>query len=399
MKKSEKRSNKIKSIVAVIGFLICTLVLLYPLISDRWNQYRDKQIIDRYIDEINTGDSQFFENEMEKAYEYNKSLYSDGKNVISESEYTTDENYENLLNSTGTGIMCYIEIPKIDVTEPVYHYSTDISLDKGVGHIHGSSLPVGGDNTHSVLTGHRGLPSQKIFSDLDRIKKGDNFYIHILGHTLKYRVFDIKVVTPDNVSDLTIQKNKDIITLVTCEPYGINTHRLLIMGNRVEFDETKVENGLVTTEEHQKVIDPALMIFIGFMIFVGLFAVIAVIRTLMAKRKKAPEPVKVKKERVPFTAIFKKKPTDDKQKKPIKKPKIQPPVSHKKHADTSQSPVIETVYIKEEQAQPKHKPFFYIISGITIGLAIAGGIVIVYKLLKGKKDKKSKDKNLDRKGI
>ena len=170
MKKSGIGSNKKKSIVAVIGFLLCTLVLLYPLISDRWNQYRNKQIIDRYIDEVNTGDSQVFEDELKKAYEYNKSLYVEGKNVINEAEYTPEENYENLLNTTGTGIMCYIEIPKIDVVESVYHYSNDESLDKGVGHIHGSSLPVGGNNTHSVLTGHRGLPSQKIFTDLDKIE-------------------------------------------------------------------------------------------------------------------------------------------------------------------------------------------------------------------------------------
>jgi len=396
MKKSGIGSNKKKSIVAVIGFLLCTLVLLYPLISDRWNQYRNKQIIDRYIDEVNTGDSQVFEDELKKAYEYNKSLYVEGKNVINEAEYTPEENYENLLNTTGTGIMCYIEIPKIDVVESVYHYSNDESLDKGVGHIHGSSLPVGGNNTHSVLTGHRGLPSQKIFTDLDKIEKGDNFYIHVLGHTLKYSVYDIKVVTPENVSDLTIEKNKDVITLVTCEPYGINTHRLLIMANRVDFDETKVENGLVTTEDHNQVIDPALMIFVGFMIFILLFATVTVIKIVIEKRRNMPKPVKpikqkvkkekVKKEKVPLTAQFKKEPKKDKQKKPLRKPLWKP----KRQPVALQSPVVEKVYIRDEQAQTKHKPFYYIVSGIAIGLAIAGGIVFVYKLLKRKKENNSK---------
>ena len=172
MKKSVKRSNKFKTIVSIIGFLLCTLLLLYPLISNKWNQYRNNQIIDRYIDAVSAGDKELYESELKKAREYNKNIYLNNRNIINEAEHTTDETYESLLNSTGTGIMCYIEIPKIGVAEPIYHYSNDEALDKGVGHIHGSSLPVGGSNTHSVLTGHRGLPSQKIFSDLDRIKEG-----------------------------------------------------------------------------------------------------------------------------------------------------------------------------------------------------------------------------------
>lgn len=402
MKKSEKRSNKIKTIVSIIGFLLCTLLLLYPLISNKWNQYRDKQIIDRYIDEVNTGDKEHNESELKKAREYNKSLYLNNRNIVNEAEHTTDAAYEALLNSTGTGIMCYIEIPKIDVTEPIYHYSNDEALDKGVGHIHGSSLPVGGTATHSVLTGHRGLPSQKIFSDLDRIEKGDSFYIHILGHTLKYDVYNIKVVTPNDVSDLTIEKGEDLITLVTCEPYGINTHRLLIMGKRVDFDETKVENGLVTTEVHEKIIDPAFMIFVGFMIFLILFAVLILTRRTIAKRKEAPKAPKVPKAQKPVREKKRREkapvPIMPKKKKrfafasQLKKKQRKEPTFAAKPIKQSEptATVTEVVYVKEDTSKAKHSPIVYIMSGIALGAAIAGIILIIYKLIKKNKDSNDK---------
>lgn len=291
MKKSEKKSKKIIHVISLIGFVICTLLLLYPLISDKWNRYRDEQIIESYIEEIDNGDPLMYENELEKARKYNELLYSQGRNIVTDAEYNPDDYYESLLNVTGTGIMCYIEIPRIGVIEPVYHYSTDIALMQGVGHIHGSSLPTGGNNTHSVLTGHRGLPSQKIFSDLDRVKKGDNFYIHVLGHTFAYCVYSITIITPEDVSGLMIDSNMDKVTLVTCEPYGVNTHRLLVTGERIEFDESKVENGLVTTEEHGKIIDPAFIIFIGFMSFIVVSVIIVAIRNLLQKRRSSKVPI------------------------------------------------------------------------------------------------------------
>ena len=285
MKKSGRGTHKAVSVVSLIGFMLCTLLLLYPLISDRWNKYRDSKIIDAYIDEVNSGDADIYENELEKAREYNETIYSEGTNIVTDAENNTDEYYESILNSTGTGIMGYIEIPKIGVTEPIFHYSDNYSLDHGIGHIHGSSIPIGGANTHSILTGHRGLPSQKLFSDLDRMTYGDKFYIHTLGHTYAYSVCSIKVVLPNNVSDLMIEENRDLITLVTCEPYGVNTHRLLITGERVDFDETLVENGLVTTEEHKQIIDPAFMIFIGFIIFIIGFVITVSVKRALEKKK------------------------------------------------------------------------------------------------------------------
>lgn len=285
MGKYRHNTNRLISIISLIGFIICTIILLYPVISDKWNRYRDMRLINEYIEAIENGNSDYYKDELEKAKEYNKLLYSQGRNIVTDAEYDPDSYYESLLNITENGIMCYIEIPKIDVTEPVYHYSTEVSLGEGVGHIHGSSLPTGGESTHSVLTGHRGLPSQKFFSDLDKLKVGDCFYIHILGNTLAYRVLDINIVLPTDVSGLMIEKDKDLVTLVTCEPYGINTHRLLVTGERIEFDETNVENGLVTTEDHVIIIDPAVWVFIGFVLFIIFLIVSVAIRRIVTEFK------------------------------------------------------------------------------------------------------------------
>ena len=263
-KKKKNIVSRLISIISIIGFIACTIALLYPVVSDRWNRYRDMQLITEYNNVVAKTDNKQYKEMMKKARDYNKYLITQNRNIVTDAAYDPDEYYEELLNPMGNGIMCYVEIPKIDITEPVYHYSTETSLGIGVGHIHGSSLPTGGKSTHSVLTGHRGLPNQKFFSDLDKVKKGDNFYIHIMGETLAYQVFEIKVIEPTDVSGLMIEDNKDLATLVTCEPYGVNTHRLIVTGKRVPFDESMVENGLVTNERHQMIIDPAVWLFFGF---------------------------------------------------------------------------------------------------------------------------------------
>ena len=285
MKKAKRNINRFISAFSLVGFIVCSLVLMYPVISDRWNRYKSMQLINKYIEVIENGDDSYYEQELQKAKDYNDATFAPYRNIITEAEYSTDPYYESMLNVTANGIMCYLEIPKINVTEPVYHYSNEVSLSEGVGHIHGSSLPIGGENTHSILTGHRGLPSQKFFSDLDRLKLGDCFYIHILGHTLAYRVYDIKVVLPADVGSLMIESDRDLVTLVTCEPYGVNTHRLLVTGERIEFDETNVKNGFVTTEEHETIVDPAVWIFIGFMNFIFLLVIATIFRNVFGKDK------------------------------------------------------------------------------------------------------------------
>lgn len=270
----------------MIGFLACTAALLYPVISDRWNRYRDMQLIAEYNEIIKNADPNVYSNAMKEAELYNRNLVLQNRNIITDAQYTHDQQYESLLNVMNNGMICYVEIPVIDITEPVYHYSDDISLNKGVGHIHGSSLPVGGLNTHSVLTGHRGLPNQKFFSDLDKVEIGNRFYIHILGQVLAYETIEKNVVEPTDVSGLLIEDGKDLLSLVTCEPYGVNTHRLIVTGRRVPFDETNVENGLVTVEKHQVRIDPAVWVALGFL----LFFIFIVVNTLIGKyvsRKKS----------------------------------------------------------------------------------------------------------------
>ena len=278
--------RRLISVFSIIGFIACTVLLLYPVISDRWNRYRDMQLITEYNEKTYQIDTKEYDDLMKKASDYNKYLVTQNRNIVTDAEYDPDAYYETLLNVIGNGIMGYIEIPKIGLTEPIYHYSTDVSLGIGIGHIHGSSLPTGGKTTHTVLTGHRGLPNQKFFSDLDKLKKGDKFYMHILNQTLAYQVYDIKVIEPTDVDVLMIENGKDLATLVTCTPYGVNTHRLLVMGERVEFDEKQVdEKGLVTTEEHQFVIDPAVWVFAGFMLFILILVISTAIRKIISKSK------------------------------------------------------------------------------------------------------------------
>ena len=286
MKKKKSRGilRKFISIFSILGFLACTIALLYPVISDRWNRYRDMQLITNYNEKISDLSEDDYSDIIEAVNKYNRELRMKGKETVTDKEYAPDEYYESMLNLTGTGMMGYIEIPSISVSEPIYHYSTDEVLAHGIGHIHGSSLPVGGDSTYSILTGHRGLPSQKFFSDLDQMKVGDKFYVHILNETIAYQVYDIKVIEPHEVEFLRIQDGKDLMTLVTCTPYGVNTHRLLVMGERIEFNqEEHVSDGFVTNEEHKEVIDTALWVFIGFMTFIILLITLSIIIRVVKK--------------------------------------------------------------------------------------------------------------------
>lgn len=282
--KRKKLKKNIISIVSLLGFIVCTIALLYPVISDRWNRYRDMKLIAKYNEVVSNIDAAEYQKILQDADDYNNKLLLQSRNIVTDAEYDPDVLYESLLNVTKNGIMGYIEIPKIGVKEPIYHYSTQVSLGNGIGHIHGSSLPVGGNSTHTVLTGHRGLPNQKFFSDLDRLEVGDNFYLHILDKTLAYKVYDIKTITPDDVGSLMIENDRDLATLVTCTPYGVNTHRLLVMGERTEFDEeVNVDDEFVTNEKHKTIIDPAVYVFLGFMLFILLLIIITIVRKIIKK--------------------------------------------------------------------------------------------------------------------
>lgn len=270
--KKKRGSNKLR-VMAGVGFIACACLLLYPFVSDMWNRYVDSKAISTYNSEVSANE-QLYEQIYDDAVAYNASSVSE--QVVTNAEYDTDDDaYNALLDPTGNGMMGYLEIPCIDVNDPIYHYSTDEILQKGIGHIHGSSLPVGGENTHVVLTGHRGLPSQKFLSDLDKVKIGDKFYIHILNHVLAYQVYGIQTVLPTEVEGLKIEQGKDLVTLVTCTPYGINTHRLLVTGKRIPYDDTNAAGQ--NAEAHHIQLDRGLVVFCGFILFAvlkGIFVII-----------------------------------------------------------------------------------------------------------------------------
>lgn len=231
--------NKKKSVLSnfITVFIVIIMVagiglLLYPTISEKWNSLHQSRIIAGYTEQLASADSNQTEEEWNSAVKYNEELPSK-QNRYKMSETETEE-YNKLLDSTGTGVMGFITIPKIEVKLPIYHSTDEAVLQIGVGHIPGSSLPVGGKSSHCVLSGHRGLPSAKLFTRLDEMAEKDIFALHILGKVLIYEVDNISVVLPDEVNNIDIQDGKDYCTLITCTPYGVNTHRMLVRGEHTE---------------------------------------------------------------------------------------------------------------------------------------------------------------------
>lgn len=236
------------NIILIVVFFVGLSVLLYPTVSDYWNSFHQSRAIATYSDAVEEMDTSDYERMWAEADAYNKKLYESGHGLgLAEDE---KEEYESILDVSGTGIMSYIEIPSIKCSLPIYHGTDEAVLQIAVGHIEGSSLPVGGVNTHCVLSGHRGLPSAKLFSDLDKLEEGDLFMIRTLDQTLTYEVDQIRIVLPEEIDDLEIVEGEDLCTLVTCTPYGINTHRLLVRGHRVANQED-AENIRVTAEAMQ----------------------------------------------------------------------------------------------------------------------------------------------------
>lgn len=227
-----RRKNNSSNIILTMMFFIGLSLLLYPSISDYWNSFHQTRAIADYSNQVAELDDHEYYETLEKAVDYNRDLL-EKKNrwVLSEEE---EKEYEELLDITGSGVMGSLEIPQIKVSLPIYHGVQEEVLQIAVGHIKGSSLPVGGIGTHTVLSGHRGLPSAKLLSNLDELVEGDYFILHILDETLTYEVDQIRIVDPDDLSALEIERTKDLCTLVTCTPYGINTHRLLVRGHRVD---------------------------------------------------------------------------------------------------------------------------------------------------------------------
>ena len=228
--------HRTSTIVLLLVFLAGLSLLLYPTVSDYWNSFHQTRAIAGYAEAVAELDDLSYEHYWADAQAYNAALSCSGSRY----QPTEEEHarYESLLNVAGNGIMGYIEIPAIGVSLPVYHGVEDTVLQIAIGHIEGTSLPVGGPGTHCVVSGHRGLPSAKLFTDLDKLTEGDVFLLRVLDEVLTYEVDQIHIVEPHEVDLLELQGGQDLCTLVTCTPYGINSHRLLVRGHRIENQES-----------------------------------------------------------------------------------------------------------------------------------------------------------------
>lgn len=246
------RSRKIW-IILTLGFLVGVSVLLYPAFSNYWNSKTQSRTIVDYEAVLQYMEPEDYTAIFQTAYDYNDALYA---TAFPLTDYRNVPGYYEALKVEGTSIMGYVKIPKIGVEIPIYHGTSEDVLSRGVGHMEGSSLPVGGTSTHCIMSAHRGLPSAKLFTDLDRLEMGDTFQIIVLDQILTYQVDQIKITTPQEFEDLVIVDGMDYCTLVTCTPYGINTHRLLVRGIRVE---TIVEKPVIYVSNDAFRIEPLLV--------------------------------------------------------------------------------------------------------------------------------------------
>ena len=265
--------------IAALAFLIALGITLYPMISTWYNERHQAEVHIHYQEKVEQVDNTKLIEAKEQAVAYNQTILpgaQDEDSFSKEALLSASENYGSLLNLAGDGIMGYVEVPTIDVTLPIFHGTNNSTLERGVGHLLGSSLPVGGESTHSVLTAHSGMASQKMFSDLDRLKIGDIFFLDVLGEKLAYQVDQIKTVLPYDTTFLQTEIGNDLCTLVTCTPFGVNTHRLLVRGTRIEYEEAEViveekletEEPVKSTWEQQYL--QGILIGIGAVVILGL---------------------------------------------------------------------------------------------------------------------------------
>ena len=267
------------STVLLLIILLAGLGLLgYPTFADWWNSFHQSRAIAGYSEQVSKIDDAEYEKMLEDAREYNKTLLEKGvgRFIMTDEER---EEYNSLLDIDGSGIMGYVEIPKINVSLPIYHGTDEAVLQIAVGHIEGSSLPVGGEGTHCVISGHRGLPSAKLFTDLDQLTEGDIVQITVLDETLTYEIDQIRIVLPNELEELALDPKKDYLTLVTCTPYGINSHRMLVRGHRI--DNPDAHDVRETSDASQ--IKPLHVL----PVVIGIIAVILVIYMIVSSRRRS----------------------------------------------------------------------------------------------------------------
>ena len=268
----------LSTILLVFILLIGLSLLLYPSVSNYWNSFHQTRAIATYAENVAKLDNNQYDRLWEDARAYNRTL-----GLRSNPYYLSEEQkaeYERLLDVSGLGVMGYIEIPEIDVSLPIYHGTEESVLQIAVGHLEWTSLPVGGESTHCVLSGHRGLPSAKLFTNLDKLREGDTFLLRVLDEVLTYEVDQILIVEPQETAALQIEEGKDYCTLVTCTPYGINTHRLLVRGHRIDnIEEAKTVR--VTADAVQ--IEPLL---VAPIVAIPMLLILLVLLLLPRRRRK-----------------------------------------------------------------------------------------------------------------
>lgn len=281
--------KKAGNLVICIIFLAGLSLLLYPFVANQWNNYRQKQLISGYeqvVSEKEAAEGIDYDAERKKAEDYNEALLPcvlPDSFALAESS-GVDPVYMNTLNIAGDEMMGSVEIPKINIKIPIYHTTEEEVLNKGAGHLEGSSLPVGGANTHAVISAHRGLPSASLFTDLDQLKEGDHFLIHVLNETLCYKVDKISVVKPEDTSALAVEDGQDLVTLLTCTPYGVNTERLLVRGHRVPYVEEEVKEEKTVLSGSSLHTNYLLWVFVGLSV-TALFVFVLYLKETKLKRR------------------------------------------------------------------------------------------------------------------
>lgn len=285
--------KKILNVVFALMFMAGFLLLTYPTISDQWNTYRQSRLISSYEDTVSAMEPEDFSEEWEKARAFNDTLTENniyGDVFAGEDEDLEDTEYWSVLNAAGDGVMGYISIPKINVMLSIYHGTSDDILQTGVGHLDGTKLPIGGESTHCVLAAHRGLPSARLFTDIDQLEKGDRFYIHVLDEVLAYEVDQIyDMVDKDDMetleSAMSIVDGEDHVTLFTCTPYGVNTHRLLVRGVRVPY-EGEEDVAATPTETMVRAVQDYYMLYLVLGLSVTLLVILILRCLIRPKRRK-----------------------------------------------------------------------------------------------------------------
>lgn len=281
--------KKAGNLVICIIFLAGLSLLLYPFVANQWNNYRQKRLISGYeqvVSEKEAAEGIDYDAERKKAEDYNEALLPcvlPDSFALAESS-GVDPVYMNTLNIAGDEMMGSVEIPKINIKIPIYHTTEEEVLNKGAGHLEGSSLPVGGANTHAVISAHRGLPSASLFTDLDQLKEGDHFLIHVLNETLCYEVDKISVVKPEDTSALAVEDGQDLVTLLTCTPYGVNTERLLVRGHRVPYVEEEVKEEKTVLSGSSLHTNYLLWVFVGLSV-TALFIFVLYLKETKLKRR------------------------------------------------------------------------------------------------------------------